>query len=170
VIPNVLGVWELHQIFKRLLREQVSIRDLSFILETISDHAATVHDMEKLIAILRVALGEAICIPYLDGNRALHAIVIHPSLEQRLQRIFLDPGNSIPEVSSPIEAAFLESLETQIVRMYTLGQEPVLVCDPHLRLSLHHFLAHRFPLLPVIGRDEIPSNVAIQPVETISLP
>ncbi|MCC6446413.1 MAG: FHIPEP family type III secretion protein [Armatimonadetes bacterium] len=169
VVPGVLEVAQLHHILKRLLSEQVCIRDLSRILEVVSDHAFLASDIEEMVVVLRADMGETVCSPYLDGSRNLPALTVSPSLDHRLQGVLFDP-RSPADIGSPVEAAFLETLETQMFRLYAADIEPVILCSNILRPFLRRFLASRFPTLPVIAHNEVPENVTVQPIENVALP
>ena len=59
-MPGLMKLPELQQVLQLLLREQVPIRQLGKILETLGDHAARIKDPLLLAEELRAALGDAL--------------------------------------------------------------------------------------------------------------
>ena len=73
----------IQKVLQNLLREQVSIRDLVTILETIADHALTTKDPDVLSEYVRQRMARSILKPYLvDGM--LHVLIFEKALEEKL--------------------------------------------------------------------------------------
>ena len=85
LIPNKLEIGPVHRVLQELLKEQVSIRDLPVILETLSDSAGQTKDIGLLTELCRSALGGTITQPYLTPDGVLKAIGLHPDLEKLLK-------------------------------------------------------------------------------------
>src|SRR3972149_7439064 len=62
--PNIISLGSIQEILKNLLKEQVPIRDLSSILETIADYAPSTKDIEQLTEYVRQRLSRTICKRY----------------------------------------------------------------------------------------------------------
>ena len=70
LIPKLMSLGEVQKVLQQLLREQVSIRDLGTILETLVETAATNKNPVILVEAARHALGRALIRPLLDEQRA----------------------------------------------------------------------------------------------------
>lgn len=59
VVPNKLSLSTLRSVLRQLLKEELSIRDLETILETLADYATPLHHTQQLVEVVREALVES---------------------------------------------------------------------------------------------------------------
>ena len=74
----------MQKVLQALLREQVSVRNMVVILETLADYAGVTKDPVFLAEKCRQALGRQICLQYADQDRTLRVLTIDSSLEQKI--------------------------------------------------------------------------------------
>ena len=89
------------EILRRLVEEEVAIRNLRDILETLSDAAQREKDVYALTELVRIGLKRQLCYRYAPDGR-LNALLLEPSLEELLrgavrvnggaQQLALDPS------------------------------------------------------------------------------
>jgi len=84
-VPRVLILGEVEKILQQLLREQVSIRDLPTILETLIDASAVNRSIVSLVEDVRQALGRALVQPLLQDDGKLKVLALDPALEDEIQ-------------------------------------------------------------------------------------
>ena len=84
LIPGVMKLGEVQNVLQMLLREEVSIRQLSLILETLGDYASRTSDPIWLTEYVRNRLSRTICTRYRDEENRLHVITLDPALEDRI--------------------------------------------------------------------------------------
>src|SRR5690606_1041838 len=85
LIPSHMKLAEVQQILQMLLREQVPIRQLSAILETLGDHCTRSKDPVLLTEFVRNRLARAICTRYRDKDNRLYVVSLDPALEDRIR-------------------------------------------------------------------------------------
>ncbi|MGB9613604.1 MAG: flagellar biosynthesis protein FlhA, partial [Candidatus Margulisiibacteriota bacterium] len=68
LIPDLLSLGQVHKVLQLLVRERVSIRDLSTILERLADYAHLSRDINILAEYVRQSLARQICEAYADKN------------------------------------------------------------------------------------------------------
>ena len=85
LIPGVMTLAEVQQILQLLLREQVSIRQLGPILETLGDHAPRSKDPMLLTEYVRHRLARQICTRYRNAENRLYVVALDPALEDRIR-------------------------------------------------------------------------------------
>ena len=88
LIPGVMTLAEVQQILQMLLREQVPIRQLGLILETLGDYAPRTKDPILLTEYVRHRLARQICTRYRDAEGKLHVVTLDPALEDRIRAGF----------------------------------------------------------------------------------
>ena len=88
LVPKILSLGEVQKTLQQLLREQVSIRDLSTILETLLDIAPANKNPVLLVEAARQALGRALVRPLLSDSGGLRVVTLDRALEDELGRAF----------------------------------------------------------------------------------
>jgi flagellar biosynthesis protein FlhA len=90
LIPSLLSIGDLRKILINLLREQVSIRDISYILERLEDFGQTIKDTDLLSEKIRISMSRQLCEQH-SKNETITAIDLCPDIqkqmEESLQRI-----------------------------------------------------------------------------------
>jgi len=84
LVPGVLTVGEVQGVLQLLLSENVSIRDMVSIAETLADVGRQTKDIEALGEAVRQALARQITMQHRAADSRLHAITLNPRLEQTL--------------------------------------------------------------------------------------
>jgi flagellar biosynthesis protein FlhA len=74
LVPKVLSLGEVQKVLQQLLREQVSIRDLSSILESLLDAATVNKHPVLLVEAVRQSLGRALVRPLLSDDGGLRVL------------------------------------------------------------------------------------------------
>ncbi|MBZ5573065.1 MAG: flagellar biosynthesis protein FlhA [Acidobacteriia bacterium] len=162
LVPKLLSLGEVHKVLQQLLREQVSIRDMSTILETLIDTAAVSKHPVLLVEAARQAQGRALVRPLLEEN-SLRVVTLDHEIEEELNRAFT------ASPSATASAALQPSLVRRILEgMRRLAGEqlsvasPVLLCSTPARFHLKRLLEPFVPKLVVLSPAEIPAVVSVQ--------
>ena len=88
LVPKLMTLGEVQRVLQQLLREQVSIRDLGTILETLVEAAAINKNPVSLVEACRQALGRSLIKPLLDEKGALRVVTLDPRIEEELNQAF----------------------------------------------------------------------------------
>ena len=169
LIPNLLSIGEVQKVLCNLLREQVSIRNLTTILETLADHATHTKDPQLLTEYVRQALARQITEQYVTDER-LKVITAGASLEKRIADAIqrTEQGTFLaldPETSRKIYEAVLQ----EVRRVQQSGIQPILLTSPAVRMYLRQLLARYIPDLPVLSYNELEADVEIQSVGVVNI-
>jgi flagellar biosynthesis protein FlhA len=169
LVPRLLTLGEVQKVLQQLLREQVSIRDLTTILEALLETAAVNKNQIVLVEAARQALGRALVQPLLSDDRKLKVLTLDPSIEQEFQRQ-LDPQaggerNSGGTVT-PLRQV-LESLQRLVGDRVALSST-VLICNSPVRFHLRRLLEPFIPRIVVLSPAEIPATVTVQSLGVVS--
>ena len=154
VVPKAVSLTTLQRILQSLLEEEVSIRDLRTILDTLAEHASAQADAQDLVAAVRVALGRAITQQWFAAQGELHVIGLDAGLEQVLMQAMGSGGALEPGLA----ANLMEQTEAALNRQEASGEPPVLVVQHRLRALLARFLRRRLRHLVVLSLAEIPDD------------
>ena len=163
LVPKLLTLGEVQKVLQQLLREQVSIRDLGSILETLVETALTNKSPIALVEAARHALGRSLIRPLLDENGQLKVVTLDPSIEEECSRAAnLQSQNAgAGGLQISIARRVLEGLK-HLFGEQILSAPPVLMCSSPGRFYLRRLLEPLLPKIVVISPTEIPHVIAVQ--------
>ena len=115
LVPGVMKLAELQQILQMLLREQVPIRQLGAILETLGDYGPRSKDPILLTEYVRHRLARTICTRYRDKDSRLYVITLDPALEDRIRAGFDHNEHGLfVRLSPQIVEAICRAMSTEV--------------------------------------------------------
>lgn len=167
LVPKTLSLGVVLKVLQNLLEEQIPIRDLRTIAETLADAGVKTQDAVVLTGAVRVALSRSI-IQHVNGMKSeMPVITLDPALEQILLhsvQVAQEGGAGFePGLAERIHESLLDSVQRQEVT----GQTAVLLVSPALRTLLAKFARRSIPSLHVLSFAEIPDNKQIKVVSTV---
>ncbi|MBI5537757.1 MAG: flagellar biosynthesis protein FlhA [Deltaproteobacteria bacterium] len=169
LIPNFLSAGDVLKVLRNLLREGVSIRDLRSILEALLEFSPSTKDTEQLTELTRQRLSRQLTAAYKAKDGAIHALILHPQVDDMFQRSLRDIAAGTGGALDPEETRRLGlAIERAVARQIATGRPPVLVTRPDLRRYIRAFAERRVPTLAVLSFREVEPSVTIRPMETIS--
>jgi len=168
LIPKLLTLGEVQKVLQQLLREQVSIRDLGTILETLVETAAVNKNPVLLVEAARHALGRALIRPHLDEAGRLKVVTLDASIEEECARSTTQ--NPQPASSGVLQVSVarkvLDGLRAMLGDQVTFAP-PVLLCASPGRFYLKRILEPFIPKIVVISPSEIPAATQIMSVGSV---
>jgi flagellar biosynthesis protein FlhA len=163
LVPRVLSLGEVQKVLQQLLREHVSIRDLTTILEVLLDSAPANKAPVHLVEAVRQRLGRALVQPLLSENKKLKVITLDPAMEQELQHTF-EPQTSAQRSTGLTVTSLQRILEgiQKTIGNSTTQNSMTLMCASPARFHLRRLLEPFLPRLVVLSPAEIPATVTVQ--------
>jgi flagellar biosynthesis protein FlhA len=170
LVPNLMSLGGVVRVIQNLLHEQVPVRDLLTIMETLADWAPTTKKMDILTEHVRQSLARTITSLYQTADGMLHVLTLDQRVERKVAESLqsTDQGTFLA-IDPGYAKAIMDDLAVKIEDYKTLGVQPLLVCSAQVR---SHFkkLADRFvPGLAVLSYDEIVSSAKIKIVGTVEV-
>ena len=170
ICPSQISHSGLLAVFKLLLAERVSIRNLNLILEAVAEIAPHVRRPEQIVEHVRVRMAHQICASLLDngvlkvlrlGNR--WDMVFHQSLKRdakgEIAEFDIDP-RLMEEFASQASVAVRKRLEEK--HLFAL------VTTAETRPFVRMIIERMFPTLPVLSQLEIARGVEIKSLGVVS--
>jgi flagellar biosynthesis protein FlhA len=160
LVPKVMSLGEVQKVLQQLLREQVSIRDLGTILETLVEIAPQGRGLPAMVEAVRRALGRRLTQKLLDPDGSLPVMVLDPALEEALiAATQSEPANDAlldrrTPASAQIYTRISESLK-KLSQNHPSSALPVLLCQSPARYYLRRWLEPVFPRVTVLAPPEI---------------
>ncbi len=170
LVPNYLSLGGVVKVLQNLLREQVPIRDLLLILETLADWAPAIKDLDLLTEYVRQALARTITKLHQAADGVLPVITLDHSVESALAAAIqpTEQGNHFaldPNTAQKI----VNNLAQVLDKSSSPNYQPVIVCSTPVRCYFKKLIDQFIPNISVLSYDEILSNVEIQSLGTLEL-
>ncbi len=154
VVPKAINLTTLQRILQNLLEEDVSIRDMRTILDTLAEYAPQQQDANELTALVRIALGRSITQQWFPGHDTLNVI----GLEAQLEQVLMQAMNGNGALEPGLAETLMTQAELALTRHEASGEPPVMVVQHSLRPLLSRFLRRRLRHLVVMSQAEIPDD------------
>lgn len=163
LVPNVMKLPEVQQILQMLLREQVPIRQLAAILETLGDYAPRSKDPILLTEYVRNRLARTICTKYRNRENRLFVVTLDPTLEDRIRAGFEhnERGLFVRLAPQTIEN-ICRQIATELEKSTVHGRSPVLLVSPQIRPAVRQMTSTHLPKLVVLSYNEITRDTQIE--------
>lgn len=169
LIPSHLTLGQLQQVLAHLLKEQVSIRDLRTILETLADWAPSVKNPERLSEFVRRKLARQITAKYVSQEGVLALSSLTPTLERALSEAVQHTDEGSYLALEPSQAQLLINRLSKVTeRFMEQGTTPLILAPSHLRAALFKFVDRFVPGMSVISHHEIAPSTKVQSVGIIA--
>lgn len=169
LVPGVLKVAELQQVLQGLLREDVPIRQLAIILETLGDHASKTKDPVWLIEYVRHRLARTISSRYRDRDGRLHVMAMDPAMEDRIAAGLDHNERGLFVRMSPAAVdSTCQRIAEGVKRLVGAGHSPVLLVSPRIRPGLRQITSAAIPRLKILSYNEVTSDTKIESHGVIS--
>lgn len=165
-IPTTVTLTIFHKVLQSLLAENVPIRDMRTIIETLAEHAPIQKDPAELTVVVRIALGRAITQRWFPGEGEIQAIGLDLALERVLLQALQSGGGLEPGMADRVLAQAKEVLKQQ----ENMNAPPVLLVNHALRPLLARFLRRTLPQLIVLSNLEVSDQRQIRMTSVLGGP
>ena len=172
LVPNTVSISQLLTVLQSLLREDVPVRDMRTIAESLANMSPKSQEVAALTGAARAGLARLIIQNIFGTADELSVMTLDPALEQLLlktvQQSAQQTGNMDTLVIEPSMAdAIQRSLMNATQEQENAGRPAVLVVSSQLRPVLSRFVRNSIEHLSVLSYQEIPDNKTITIVSTV---
>jgi len=162
LIPSVMSLAEVQSILHLLLREQISIRQLSVILETLGDHAPRSKDPILLAEYVRHRLARQICTKYRNAEGELRVIAFDPALEDRIRAGFEHSERGLFIRMSPQSVeSICRTISSEVMKLTARNHTPIVLVSPQIRAAVKRLTENHLPQLVVMSFNEVTRDTKI---------
>lgn len=169
LVPKLLGLGEIQKVLQNLLREEISIRDLLTIFESLADHATATRDTDLLTEYVRQTLKRAISNKYFSEPGTASVITLDPKLEQEIMNSVKqsEQGAYITLAPDRIKA-MIESVRKELEKLESMGKNAIILTSPIVRMYFKRLTEDYFSDLAVVSYNEVESDVELQSVGMVT--
>ncbi|MFI3123403.1 MAG: flagellar biosynthesis protein FlhA, partial [Methylococcales bacterium] len=158
LVPKTLTLGVVAKVLQNLLIEQVPIRDMRTIAETLAEYGSKSQDTDILTSAVRTALGRLIIHEITGSADELTVITLDSELEQILKKSLQTASENGTGVEPGLADQMHDSLQENTQQMEIDGLLPILLVSSYIRPWLSRFVRHSIPNLHVLAYNEIPAD------------
>ena len=167
LVPEILPLGVVVKVLQGLLQDNVPIRDIRTIVETMAEYGSKTQDPEVLIAACRVSLRRMIIQDINGIDSELPVVTLAPELEQILHQSLQAAGSEGAGIEPGLAERMQSSLTEVAQNQELAGQPAILLTSGVLRSTLAKFVKYSIPSLRVISYQEVPDDKQIRIVSVV---
>jgi flagellar biosynthesis protein FlhA len=162
LIPSLMSLAEVQGVLHLLLREQVPIRQLGVILETLGDYGPRTKDPILLAEYVRHRLARQICTRYRNTEGKLHVVAVDPAMEERIRAGFDHNERGLFIRMSPQAVEHTcQAIGKELQKLTAAGHTPIALVSPHIRAALKPITENHIPQLVVLSFNEVTRDTQV---------
>lgn len=165
---RILPLQRIADVLRRLIEEDIAIRNLRDILEGLVEWGAREKDIVMLAEYVRHGLKRYLSDKYAGPSRSMRALLLHPEVEEHFRRALqVSNVGTILALDPETAQRFVQSLRTTIAEANASGL--VLLTAMDIRRYVRKLIENEFSSLPVLAYGELESDVRVEPVGNVFL-
>lgn len=170
LIPNLLTMGEVQKVLQNLLCEQISIRNLVTIFESLADQARVTRDIDALTEYVRQSLARQISQQYKPQGHSLPVITLDTNLEQLIMQGLqqTEQGNYLNIDPNTVQSIH-QNVQKVIEKASRQGYQIIILCSPMVRLYFKRLIERVVPDIPVLSYNELDGTFDVQSVGMVKL-
>ena len=168
LVPDMLSLGQVHKVLQMLVKERVSIRDLSTILEKLADYSQVSRDTTLLSEYVRQSLSRQLSRQFSDKEDVLTVFTINPRLEETMiNSIHQSEYGAFLALEPQLGEEVLTQIKEFMVSFSRMDKQPVSLCSPRLRTHFKRFTERNYPSLSVLSYNEVIPQVKVQSIGVV---
>jgi len=170
VTPDPLSIGDIQKVLAKLLQENISIRNLPVIFETLADFAKMTNDTDLLAEYVRQALSIQITHQFVGEQNALKVITIAHDVENLITNSIQQTEHGNYLALDPKEhEKIIENIAQEIEKASIQHENIVILCSPTVRMYVKQLIERSLPQIAVLSYNELEPNVQIQSVGMVNV-
>jgi flagellar biosynthesis protein FlhA len=169
LIPGLMKLSEVQQVLQNLLKEDIPIRQLGLILETLGDFAHRVKDPMWLTEYVRHRLARTISHRFRDSNGVLKVITLDPAVEDRIAAGAEQTDRGVFLRMSPdVVNKTCQKIADQLRKLEQQSRPLCVLVSPKIRVPLRQMTSENLPLAKILSYNEISRDTSVESVAMVS--
>lgn len=167
---RVLPVQKIAEILQRLVSEDISVRNLRAVLESLIDWGQKEKDSVLLTEYVRGANKRWISHKYSSGQNLLPAYLLAPNVEETVRgAVRQTSAGSYLALDPAVGKRLVDNIKRSVGDLAARTQKPVLLTSMDIRRYLRKLIEQDLYDLPVLSYQELTQEVNIQPLARVEL-
>jgi type III secretion protein V len=159
----------LTEVLKRLVREEISIRNLREIAHGLIDWAPREKDTVLVTEYVRTCLSRYISYRFANQDGSLSAVVLHPTVEEQMRQAIRQTSGGTVLMLNPATSQQIASQIRDAIQPFVGQQSVVLLTSLELRPYLRKLTEIELGKVPVLSYQELVPTIRVNTLATVSL-
>lgn len=170
VTPEPLAIGDVQKVLAKLLRENVSIRNLPVIFETLADFSKMTNDTDLLAEYVRQSLSAQLTEQYAKPDRTLTVITVSGKVEKLLAESIqhTEHGNYL-SLEPDKQQEIITAIHQEVEKLTLQEDTAIVLCSPAIRMYLKQLLDRFLPQVVVLSYNELEPDVQVQSVGVVNI-
>ncbi|TFB23196.1 flagellar biosynthesis protein FlhA [Filobacillus milosensis] len=170
VTPEPLPTGDIQKILGKLLDEQIPIRNLPVIFETLADYGKMTNDTDLLAEYSRQSLSVQITRQYLNEENFIKVVTISPNIEKLIvdhvqqtehgNFLNLDPDN---------QQRIIEAVNEEVNKAFVKDSTSIILCSPAVRMYVKHLISRYLPDVVVLSYNELEPDADVESAGVVNI-
>ncbi|MBM7552733.1 flagellar biosynthesis protein FlhA [Thalassobacillus pellis] len=170
VTPDPLSVGDVQKVLAKLLRENISVKNLPIIFETLADFGKMTNDTELLGEYARQSLSQQITRQFVKDNQSLNVLTVSGKVEKLLaDHIQQTEHGSYLALDPETQQTIIQSVAEQAEKMSLQEETTVVLCSPAVRMYMKQLLDRFLPQVIVLSYNELEPTIEVQSVGVVNV-
>ena len=167
---RVMPVQKIAEILQRLVSEDISVRNLRAVLESLIEWGQKEKDSVLLTEYVRVSLKRHISYKYSSGQNILPAYLLAPNVEESVRgAIRQTSAGSYLALDPNASKKLVENIKKAVGDLSAAARKPVLLTSMDIRRYLRKMIEQDLYELPVLSYQELTQEINVQPLARVDL-
>lgn len=168
-IMKDITIGDVQIVVQNLLKENVAIRDLKTILETISLQSKINKSPAYLTECARQALSRNICKQNLADTGELYVVTLSPDVENTIAKGASPDGTSVT-LDPNFTRNLFDKMNIELEKAITAtSNQPVILCSSPIRMLFRKLVERTYPQISIMSYNEISPNVKVKSVGVVKV-
>lgn len=170
VTPDPLSIGDVQKVLAKLLKENISIRNLPVIFETLADFGKMTNDTDLLAEYVRQALSKQITKQFVGDRDTLHVITLSSEIENTIMNNIqqTEHGNYLA-LDPQMQEKIVQNIYNKIEKVSFEYDHIVILCSPTIRMYVKQLIERTLPQIAVLSYNELEPNVQVQSVGVVDV-
>ncbi|WP_042144804.1 flagellar biosynthesis protein FlhA [Paucisalibacillus sp. EB02] len=170
VTPEPLVIGDIQKVLAKLLRENISVRNLPIIFETLADFSKLTNDPELLGEYVRQALSSQLTKQYANQDNSMKVITVSGKVEKKIAESIqtTEHGNYLA-LDPETQQLIIKAINDEVEKLTLQEENAIILCSPAIRMYLKQLLDRFLPQVIVLSYNELEPTVQVQSVGVVNV-
>ncbi|GEL75861.1 flagellar biosynthesis protein FlhA [Tenuibacillus multivorans] len=170
VTPEPLSIGDIQKILGKLLDEQVAIRNLPTIFETLADYGKLTNDTDLLAEYSRQSLSVQITKQYMNDDRIMKVVTLSPHLEKLIvDNIQQTEHGNFLNLDPEQQQAMIEAINQETNRAFVQESAAIVLCSPAVRMYVKQLISRFLPEVVVLSYNELEPDADVESAGVVNV-
>ncbi len=167
LVPEQVSYSILHRVLQNLLRENIPIKDLLTIIESLSDNINKTTDTDILTELVRESLSRLITSTYAKDG-VLYALVMDSASEEYLYEKIKEFNGNLPPIDPQKLQHFIMQINANLEKFIVQQKTPVLLTSSNIRRYVRKLIEPYLSNVAVLSYNEVDPKTKLNIVAKVT--